>query len=176
MFGSALICMSPYISAQHRDRKTSLWDEIWNNNKIPFLICDSVTYIWEHCLDLTFNSLFLSTSRSVSNRLLISSLPNKIIWGITWKSQWGDNFVCWLLGMGFLADHNAEGRLLKMRILVCGPLPTFLDPTSHSKMSGLEISPNPTLHFTFLTTSGKWDTWSEKSEMGRHIAISTPNQ
>ena len=107
MFGSALICMSPYISAHHRDRKTSLWDEIWNNNKIPFLICDSVTYIWEHCLDLTFNSLFLSTSRSVSNRLLISSLPNKIIWGITWKSQWGDNFVCWLLGMGFLVDHNA---------------------------------------------------------------------
>ena len=33
--------------------------------------------------------------------------------------------------------HCPEGRLLKMRILVCFPLPTFLDLTSHSKMSGL---------------------------------------
>ena len=72
--------------------------------------------------------------------------------------------------------NRAEGRLLKMRILVCGPLPTFGDPTSHSKMSGFEIFPNPTSHFTFLTPNWKWDTGSEKSEMGRHIAISTPNQ
>ena len=53
-----------------------------------------------------------------------------------------------------------------MRILVCGPLPTFSDPTSHSKMSGFEIFPHPTSHFTFLTPSGKWDTGIEKSEMG----------
>ena len=31
-----------------------------------------------------------------------------------------------------------------MGILVCVPLPTFRDPTSQSKMFGLEIFPHPT--------------------------------
>ena len=69
-----------------------------------------------------------------------------------------------------------EGRVLKMRIHVSIPLPTFGDPTSHSKMSGFQIFPHPTSHCTFLTQGGKWDKVSEKSEMGGHIAIFTPNQ
>ena len=37
-----------------------------------------------------------------------------------------------------------ESDILKTRILVWVPLPTFRDPTSHSKMLGLEIFPHPT--------------------------------
>ena len=45
---STLIFMSPYISAHHRDRKTSQLDGIPEHNKIIFFhICDPATYIWE---------------------------------------------------------------------------------------------------------------------------------
>ena len=41
-------------------------------------------------------------------------------------------------------ESKAEADILKMGILVCVPLPTFRDPTSQSKMLGLEIFPHPT--------------------------------
>ena len=55
-----------------------------------------------------------------------------------------------------------------MGILVCVPLPTFRDPTSQSKMLGLEIFPHPTyevkgsgdcefLHPVSHMASEKWD-------------------
>ena len=37
-----------------------------------------------------------------------------------------------------------EADILKTRILVWAPLPTFRGPTSHYKMTGLEIFPHPT--------------------------------
>ena len=61
-----------------------------------------------------------------------------------------------------------EPDILKMGILVCVPLPTFRDPTSQSKMLGLEISPHPTcevkgsgdcecLHPISRMASEKWE-------------------
>ena len=55
-----------------------------------------------------------------------------------------------------------------MGIVVCVPLPTFRDPTSQSKMSGLEIFPHPNcevkgsgdcecLHPISLMASEKWE-------------------
>ena len=40
--------------------------------------------------------------------------------------------------------HKTEADILKTRILVWVPLPTFRGPTSQSTMSGLEICPHPT--------------------------------
>ena len=45
-------------------------------------------------------------------------------------------------GLTFLPYTEAD--ILKTRILVWAPLPTFRGPTSHSKMSGLEIFLHPT--------------------------------
>ena len=42
-----------------------------------------------------------------------------------------------------------EPETLKTGILVLVPLPTFRGPTSQSKMSGYEIFPHPTSHFSF---------------------------
>ena len=42
------------------------------------------------------------------------------------------------------AEHDPEADILKTRILDWVPLPTFRGPTSHSKMTGLEIFPHPT--------------------------------
>ena len=44
----------------------------------------------------------------------------------------------------FNSRYQPEADILKMGILVCVPLPSFRDPTSQSKMSGLEIFPHPT--------------------------------
>ena len=46
--------------------------------------------------------------------------------------------------MSSLAFVSTEADILKTRILVWVPLPTFRGPTSHSKMSGLVIFPHPT--------------------------------
>ena len=43
-----------------------------------------------------------------------------------------------------MGKRQPEADILKMGILVCVPLPTFRDPTSQSKMLGLEIFPHPT--------------------------------
>ena len=63
---------------------------------------------------------------------------------------------------------HSEADILKTRILVWVPHPTFRRSTSHSKMSGPEISPHPTcevkdsgdyecLHLISHLASGKWE-------------------
>ena len=80
--------------------------------------------------------------------LLISQMPNE---------KWDGSF-----------PKSAEWDILKTGILVCVPLLTFRDPTSQSKMLGLEIFPHRTcevkgigdcecLHTISHMASEKWD-------------------
>jgi len=93
----------------------------------------------------------------------------------------------------FETGQRAEEDILKTGILVCVPLPTFRDPTSQSKMSGLEILPHPTCevkgsgdcecpHPISHMASGKWDSnenshflnilprrGSKRNQSGHHI-------
>ena len=55
-----------------------------------------------------------------------------------------------------------EADILKTRILVWVPLPTSRGPTSHSKMSGLEIFPHPTCE---MKGSGDWECLHPTSHM-----------